>query len=792
MLPDHVGAFLPFYSMHEKINKDAGDASYRNYPKRFVQREAESLTPLWLCFASFCGKDKRIATGPEQGQKGNGLWRLLGSRRSKKASERGWEGGTSETKLAMTDLGAGTEVGDGSGGDSERLLPISGDIPERLRNGNPTVSFDETQVIPSELDWLPLATFVLVIVATVYLVVKPHRWFHFSMPPVLGVILLMLTASMTPADVWKGGVLGDEKLQPITIVTIFFSLAYICVALDLTGILAYIALKVAQKAGSSGLRLFFFIFLLSSCFTILTSNDIVILTLTPIIVYCCQATDIDPQPLLFAVFFPANICSVILIIGNPTNIIVGEANNLTFVSYSRWMILPALAMNVICYIVLLIIFNKQIMDFQPLVLNPISLLNDGYGAVFISVSLFVTLTTIIVAPSLDISIWKICLGGAALVFVRNACFWAWRRSPSNIPTESEFMPISEAGTSCRSTPSHPKTGDDVPLANLYNETEGIVGGSYASSIEPATPPRVFSGQCGQMGALRSSSHDSLRTAQNRYISGLMTVSPSFINHPIVTPTKRYQRQSEHLLERCGTKTDLGDCDYPLLSSASVDSKAWAKRSISAPKAYSGEPDNQMTVPLPTFDTQNDNLDKPKVELSKNPMPTMEDSIRALPWSIVPFVFGMFVLVEALEISGWLDAMAVLLANGMRGRGAVACVFITTVLTIVLSNFINNQPTTILLTRVLLAKEYQSLGHIQQHAGMLGVILGSNVAANFTLLGALAGIMYARILRDKGLNLSFLGFFKIGMLTMIVTTSVGCLILGLDLAYTHPYFSDFHP
>ena len=54
----------------------------------------------------------------------------------------------------------------------------------------------------------------------------------------------------------------------------------------------------------------------------MTSNDIVILTLTPIIAYFCKYTGSDPLPFLFVQFFSSNIWSIILIIGNPTNIIV--------------------------------------------------------------------------------------------------------------------------------------------------------------------------------------------------------------------------------------------------------------------------------------------------------------------------------------------------------------------------------------------------------------------------------------------------------------------------------------
>ena len=65
-----------------------------------------------------------------------------------------------------------------------------------------------------------------------------------------------------------------------------------------------------------------------------SSNDIVILTLTPIVAVFTKATGSDPTPFLFAQFFAANIWSVSLIIGNPTNVIVAEGFKIEFLDYS--------------------------------------------------------------------------------------------------------------------------------------------------------------------------------------------------------------------------------------------------------------------------------------------------------------------------------------------------------------------------------------------------------------------------------------------------------------------------
>ncbi len=46
--------------------------------------------------------------------------------------------------------------------------------------------------------------------------------------------------------------------------------------------------------------------------TTFTSNDIVIMTLTPIILYYAKATGVDPIPMLFGQFWAANTFSMML------------------------------------------------------------------------------------------------------------------------------------------------------------------------------------------------------------------------------------------------------------------------------------------------------------------------------------------------------------------------------------------------------------------------------------------------------------------------------------------------
>ncbi len=65
---------------------------------------------------------------------------------------------------------------------------------------------------------------------------------------------------------------------------------------------------------------------------------------------------------------------------------------------------------------------------------------------------------------------------------------------------------------------------------------------------------------------------------------------------------------------------------------------------------------------------------------------------------VPFVLGMFVLVEGLSVQGWIDSLAHALGGAASGSLGAALWLVGGV-SILLSNLINNQPMTILMTEV---------------------------------------------------------------------------------------------
>ncbi|MDY2724600.1 MAG: ArsB/NhaD family transporter, partial [Candidatus Onthovivens sp.] len=65
-------------------------------------------------------------------------------------------------------------------------------------------------------------------------------------------------------------------------------------------------------------------------------------------------------------------------------------------------------------------------------------------------------------------------------------------------------------------------------------------------------------------------------------------------------------------------------------------------------------------------------------------------------------------------------------------------------------------------------------------GVYASIIGSNIGAIFTPIGALAGIMFSSLLNKHDIKFSFLSFIKYGSIISIPTLVISLLLLMIVL------------
>ena len=171
---------------------------------------------------------------------------------------------------------------------------------------------------------------------------------------------LLLCLHLTPLSEIRNGLTKDAEINPLKILVLFFSMTFLSVYLDEVGFFRLLASKATKRAGENQLRLFVILYLLTAVLTVFTSNDIIILTLTPFICFFCKNTKISPLPYLVSEFAVANTWSMMLIIGNPTNIYLATSASLGFVEYIGVMALPTITAGIVEFILIFLLFRKQL------------------------------------------------------------------------------------------------------------------------------------------------------------------------------------------------------------------------------------------------------------------------------------------------------------------------------------------------------------------------------------------------------------------------------------------------
>lgn len=140
------------------------------------------------------------------------------------------------------------------------------------------------------------------------------------------------------------------------------------------------------------------------------------------------------------------------------------------------------------------------------------------------------------------------------------------------------------------------------------------------------------------------------------------------------------------------------------------------------------------------------------------------SIKKAPYELVPFVLSMFVIVLALKENGVTDLISKLTLSNTK-LDCITFGFLSTFS----ANLLNNIPMSVLFDRIIAGQNLYAV---------FGAIIGSNIGAFLTPVGALAGIMWSKILKNYGVSLSFRKFMLYGSAVAIPTLLASVLVLAV--------------
>ncbi|KAI2633415.1 hypothetical protein GGS21DRAFT_134262 [Xylaria nigripes] len=610
---------------------------------------------------------------------------------------------------------------------------------------------------------------------------RPYVWFSFPINfvtgPLIADLFLLAIGAIGRKEV-KGGIAGSDNIVPYDILLFFFSLAYIAISIDASGLIRYLAFKVLQLGGRVGHRLFFFLYAFFFGLGSFIGNDPIILSGTTFLAYMTRVSSniILPRAWIHTQFAVANIASAILVSSNPTNLVLAGAFKIKFLDYTRDMVVPVVVTAIVIFPFLLYVvfanealipssikmhelgeeakarkpvnpnipFGRgiageeekqlanneagQLLSLEE-IMNPFL---DKFGAAFGGIIMAVTLITILVLNEVfssqdkETRVFYVTVP-AAVVMLAFDLVWGW-------VNRKETRKIAQNGRKEIADAAENKRRQRATEAGIFNTDSSKDAGSAQAACRDHTInnkplPVPNPSQDHESGGLNIEL-SKLNAADTRSASGTEKVTEDTTQSVAVTP-----RHASTILKEDSPST---------LVSHSADIYRWLQD---------------------TF-------------------PTVMTVFAHLPFALLPFAFEMFVLVQGLVTNGWVPVFAYGWDHWVDKTGTVGAIGGMGFLSVVLCNFAGtNIGTTILLSRVIQAWEQIHItnGHPisdrTKWATIYSMALGVNYGAfSIAFSASLAGLLWRDILARKHIHVSQSDFARVNLPIITASMTIGLVIL----------------
>jgi Na+/H+ antiporter NhaD/arsenite permease-like protein len=154
-------------------------------------------------------------------------------------------------------------------------------------------------------------------------------------------------------------------------------------------------------------------------------------------------------------------------------------------------------------------------------------------------------------------------------------------------------------------------------------------------------------------------------------------------------------------------------------------------------------------------------------------PRMSEILRDVEWSTLIFFGSLFIIVGALEKTGWMSLVAEgmsLLVGENRLLGVSSVLWISSIT----SAFVDNIPFTAAFIPVL--TDLGTRSGVDVYPLWWALSAGTGLGGNGTIIGASANVIATGLAQARGVKITFVEFAKVGMVILVLTTAVANLIL----------------
>src|SRR5699024_2768597 len=234
-----------------------------------------------------------------------------------------------------------------------------------------------------------------------------------------GGTLLLLTGIYSVNDMFT-------KYIDWNTITLLFSMMVLISITEKTGLFSFIAIRLSQQVRGSPVPLLIVVSILTALGSALLDNVTTVLILVPVILKITKQLNLPTFPYLLIVIFSSNIGGTATLIGDPPNIMIGQAvEHLTFLSFINHLAPLALLMFVIMLMVVLPLFRRSL---KPENGSAKELMNADASAYLLRSPLLyqsiavltMTLSGFLLHAFLHIDLTAIALSGAVLLLLLTA------------------------------------------------------------------------------------------------------------------------------------------------------------------------------------------------------------------------------------------------------------------------------------------------------------------------------------------------------------------------------------
>jgi Na+/H+ antiporter NhaD/arsenite permease-like protein len=175
---------------------------------------------------------------------------------------------------------------------------------------------------------------------------------NFITAPLIADLFLLAISAVGRKEVYDSTIgLGADSFSAIEIVAFFITLAYITISIDASGLIRYLSFCMLRWGDGSGSRLFIYLNTFFFGLGSIIGDDTAIMSCATFLAYMTRVSSniIHPRAWIHTQFAIVKISSTIMVSSNPTNLILVGAFNIKFIRYTANVVVPVVVTAIVLF-----------------------------------------------------------------------------------------------------------------------------------------------------------------------------------------------------------------------------------------------------------------------------------------------------------------------------------------------------------------------------------------------------------------------------------------------------------